>query len=226
MSELRSQVVNFIMHAAIDYHHPSNVDMQIISPKLEDYDRLNINISQNLVPNEDLISLITNFKEGVNGWLDIDRNLEQNRYKYVGLVNTQDTSSVTSLGVYSGKIAFRKELIDNAIEGGYIKNIKQENLFKDLAVLPGVVKSVLENAPMDIVSLGRNNLINKIDELKRNNFLTQEEHNQWIYELKSSLKDYPEYKEKPEGAFNVLKDKISIFRENLFSKTNNNKLER
>ena len=224
MSDLRSEVFEFIAKAAIDYHHPNNVDIQISSPKLEDYDRLNIKLSQKPLNNEDIISLITNLNEGINGWLDINHDHDQNRYKFFGLAKPEDRKT-TSIGIYSGKIAFRKELLENAIEGGYIKNVETKNLFKDLALLPGVVKSVLENAPLDILSLGRKNLIAKIDELKKTQFLTESEHKEWIQEFKKSLQDYPEYKEKPEGALNILIDKVNSLRENIFSNKKDNKLE-
>lgn len=224
MSDLTNEVVEFLSKAATDYHHPNNVDIQIISPQLEHYDRLNIKLSKKPLDNQDIISLITNLNEGMNGWLDINNDHDQNRYKFFGLEKPEDRKT-TSIGIYSGKIAFRKELLENAIEGGYIKNIEIKNLFKDLALLPGVVKSVLENAPLDILSLGRKNLIAKIDELKRTQFLTEEEHSQWIQEFKKSLKGYPEYKEKPEGTLNILMDKVSSLRDNLFSNKKDSKLE-
>jgi hypothetical protein len=126
----------------------------------------------------DFISLIVNHHQGMNGWQASDTESDLTKYPYNGQIPSSEQNNY-SLGVFSGKIAFRKELTLAAIEGGYLDNVNADNLFKGISPLPGLVKDIVENCPQEVLIKGHKNMYALIEEMERIQFLTPEQTRQW-----------------------------------------------
>lgn len=162
----------------------NNIDIPSLFDKLKD------KLRNNKEDKTDIISLIVNYNEGSNGWIFKDSPIIKDKYIFTGIESLRNDNRKTN-GLYSGKIAFRKELLEAAIEGGYLNNIQPDNLFIMSSVLPQSFKSILEACPNEILSYGRKNIANLIDKMQKNQFLTLEQSKEWHETFNKQIKNFP-----------------------------------
>ena len=189
---IEEQLRNFLFFASIDYKNKNN------SSNNSDMHDLFHSLKTELCTNKelpfDVISLITNENNGINGWLDSSKNLNINRYKLDRLQsNINNKEMNVNSNNFSGVIDFRKELLESAITGGYLKNINEKNIFAHISLLPISFKSILENCPNEVLAYGKKNILANIDNLRKHQFISASECTEWKNSFENQIADYPNF---------------------------------
>lgn len=190
--KIRIDLFSFITLASSDYNTLNNTYNGLDMPILFDFLKKELSTNKNL--NFDVITLICNTTDGNSGWITSDYEPDQSKYTFEGIEQTANSKQKSyGNGLYSGKIAFRKELLEAAIVGGYLNKMKEEHIFFMAKPLPRVLKNILENCPNEILAYGKTQILANIEHMGKTYFLSKEESKEWKHTFEEQVSNYPTF---------------------------------